>query len=1759
MEDLKRYLVSLPAALDFKEHGKVKVNVYKALYYAVSGQGKYAPLLFASLPPEELEHLKNYLWQPKVSRSKPFYKYVAKHAYTHPPNQTCGRPLLLGEPVYRCQECGYDDTCVICVHCFNRADHVGHSVMMYTSRRDSSGMCDCGDETAFVRPLNCNCQQAPPEPLPEELSLLIESTIRVVLDYILDVANFSVNTLPLVHRNINSRGEINVTSLQLSDFCSLPAATYGAVDANSDEWHLVLWNDENHDYPEAETGIRAASGVDDRTAKSIAMTVNSEGRAILRSAPNYADLLKPQRRAEVDGLVATIMSSRDYMREQIVGAMVSWLADVVAFSGNDSFREECRRILPKVLLEPGFEFSKVIPSEFFRIAAPESVVKQHFFENGLLFDGELLNLALTTLKPGVSLLSIMAPVHNILRAPFEVQLARSRIQYLLAFEIRLVANVRKKLIKSILPMLFVDAQNKATFCQQYIDVYPIVLTVLALSDREEQIASTNEIATQLFTCPKTNMWVVTSGKLGNILGPLSALIEEHSARKNESGLPNLVDIIVDIRSKREKSSIQRVISDAVNTFHHIVSKNNCTDIMNVFLMHDNLMLFLNFLKYFQGAMEIVRKYGDHVERELLESFYSFLQRAVPLYQLVSNICTTERVEENRVTKAALLTFEFLSQRNLRMKAPGIADFRVSKDPVSYMNPENAFFSYLLQNSNFEEVYNKIKSCKFPFVHVSDFSLRSIVLVSQVKVGFWIRNGISVSRQIIYYTDSFMNDVAYYRDFHLNQVAIMVDDPKVTLFNFLDRWELLSWYAGEVSHDKTVYDERFGFMCSQFVIFLYVLLTDRFFFDNSSSTKKNSHRVKNAICYALCEGPKAYSRLKTELSTSESDVDNFDELLLECANYQEPTGLTDFGMYRLKPELYDSLDPVNLHLDASKSETIMESLISNIAKAKKIDEKKVILKPDLYYAESSFVNKKIGEFTRTTEFAKLIYKLLQYSLDAKDEQFLPYILHLIHAVIIDDEQINGQNHLLESFITIPISDLLMTVADSTMASHIVLKADFLLDLFVSKDNRILESLIDCFGEEHVQSYKKRKVGLFESDAEKKKRQAEGRKARIMKKFAKQREQFMEQNKLENDDQGEVTDEQSKESLKCVICGEDENTEDTFGLLLCANKSSIFWKLRPEHKFAKHAFQDWDFVLKPEGDNVYPIGYPYSFMREDRVKLDGSVAFSCTHGMHYACFEEARRHHDQFPCPLCHAAHDNFIPRFLIDSKPFVGAESLDGEMQWVPYKELLLEIGEFKAQTLIKTMLSDEYLDEKGELKKSIDDVIPWGEILTIGKVQAFTHHEYERVIEFTTLLANTVRSQEMTTRLEGNKAFSNFLEQIPNSAKMLIRSMAQFSALSFAKYKSSFSGPNFDLKLPRTVYENMDSVFNEIVALFFQTDYSWHSLMRMGFAKLVATNFLTLDAEYIIKEPWNVMPYKQATENQLHWVKENLNKYRSKAYSDLDEEEEETIESRAAFFGMERSVLPFLRQCAIFTDILTSEQVDLSTFQSIDKFAKLKEEIENQEYPDSPDALCKALNLPKIEDILACMYKDQEIHPFEGSYYREFADIYYHPDKALVPLEYPGVIRLIDLPDDYQDCVTDRNTAIIDQKCNAICLLCGSYQKSSDIGQHSKICCEMPIFFKPISNTLEILIFIGANGIGIKIPAPYLTIHGEIKKERQPGKATLNRFRYNYLSKLWLNQGLYGFASRSLFGVRAVPRDPVELEEIFNEEIDSSEDEFDVW
>lgn len=1753
MDELKRYIVLLPQSLGFREERKVKVNLYKALYYALTGEGKYMDLLFSGIPKDELAALNDYAWPPKLNRTRPFYKYVTSSGYSHPEGLTCGRVLRENESVYRCSDCGYDDTCVICVHCFNRDDHIGHNVSVYQSRGDSGGMCDCGDDAAFLRKLNCACRNTDEDisELPDEFRSLMRETLIVVLNYILDVTNFSINTLPVIHRNINRRGKLRVTSKHISDFCALPSEVYGAEDVNSEEWYLVLWNDENHDYLEAETGIRAATGVTDERAKEIASEINTNGRAILKVSKVYTDLLKGQKLAEADGLVATIMTARDYMREVIVLNMFSWLADIASFSGNSAFREEAKRLVAELLLEPGFDFSKVLPVSFFQSESMD--LEREFFKNGLLYNGELLNLALTKLKPGITTKSLMKKCRDIFRPAIEEKLPFSRIQYLFAFEIRLVSAVRKKFTLLILPLFFTDAGTKARFCEQYIDIYPIAVTVLSLSDREEQLASTTAVCSQLFTCPRSNKWIVTSGKIGNIIGPVSELIEDHASKMNSSNYPNLIDVVVDVRSKREKSALQKTLSEAIESLNHIIHKNDELNILNVFLVHDNLVMLINLLKYFQGSMPIERKYGDHVERDMLEDFYSFLQKSLPILRMVLSVSKVEDVDKSLAAKAVILIVEFLSMRKINYSAHGVAEFRVSKEPVSFVNPINSLLSYILQDCGVENVSDVLKSLTHPFMIISDFSLRSIVLAAQIKIGFWIRNGVTVSRQASYYTET-MGDVSFFRDFFLNQVACVIDDPKETLLNFLDRWELLQWYTGEVKEDKTIYDDRFGFICEQFILFLYNLLTDRFYFDEDETEASRSYRIKKAISYALCDEPKAYTALKTALGPMALSK-NFDEYLYECADYNPPTGLYDSGIYRLKPSLYETLDPMSFLVDATKYLSVSGSLITNIAKNKKIDEKLVILKPEVYRCKSSFVNDEIGEFTRTKEFAKLVYKLLQVALDSLDELFLPHLLHLIHAVILDDEQVHGKDHLVDFFVSIPISDLLLSIAESSMSAEIVLKADFLLDEFVTRDERIMESLIDCFGEDHVQSYKKRKVGIFESESEKRKRLAEERKAAVMKKFARQREKFMKQNKIAEIEEDEANEEAVSCTRKCVACGEAESPDQLFGLLLCRTDSSIFWKVPEETQYRDLAFGDLDARAQPEAGKLYPPGYPYHLMLKNKnVNLSAVVGSSCAHGMHYKCYVRAQTLLKTFPCPLCHNLHDSFIPSMLVKDQ-VIPDKFLTDDPEITKYNRLLANYsGEkiFEISRLIfheEYFENDSYLDEFMELAVHTENHIP-------------TETKFR---DLSILIADTIRANEISTRLEGTQSLSNFMEEIPMNSKAMMRAMIQ-TRFFFHSVREMLIG---DLLLPimlQLINEtwdhqfHIDGQFNEVILLFFQANESLRTCMRVGFAKMVAITAYSLCRNFHTLLSGPPIKSRSLDDTTIGAMIIFLSSFE---WSDDDGTSTKEYSDQFAlnlYFAMERLLLPFLRQCVIFYDLLTCEVVGENELESLHSISNLKNMIESQPYMDSCELLCEVLKLPSLANLITGIVLEDESFEFEAG----ILDIHFNAkiisrlDYGILDLPYPGVIRLIDLPDDYNDCITDPQYGA---GVDSICLQCGTYLFSMSHVAHMKSCSFMPIYFSPSSNMLNVVIQISSNPFEIKIPAPYLTVHGEVKRDRLPGKATLNYYRYTYLSKLWLSQGLFGFVTRSLFGIRSSATMAPNMEDVgadieFDEE---SDDDFGFW
>lgn len=79
----------------------------------------------------------------------------------------CGSVWGNNDVAYRCRTCEHDQTCAICVPCFQNGDHKGHDYsIIYTG----GGCCDCGDVTAWKREGFCSKHKGAEQirPLPEE-------------------------------------------------------------------------------------------------------------------------------------------------------------------------------------------------------------------------------------------------------------------------------------------------------------------------------------------------------------------------------------------------------------------------------------------------------------------------------------------------------------------------------------------------------------------------------------------------------------------------------------------------------------------------------------------------------------------------------------------------------------------------------------------------------------------------------------------------------------------------------------------------------------------------------------------------------------------------------------------------------------------------------------------------------------------------------------------------------------------------------------------------------------------------------------------------------------------------------------------------------------------------------------------------------------------------------------------------------------------------------------------------------------------------------------------------------------------------------------------------------------------------------------------------------------------------------------------------------------------------------------------------------
>lgn len=151
----------------------------------------------------------------------------------------CGHIFKKGEGIYRCHDCGWDETCVLCTKCFRASSHENHNTSFHYSQ-GSGGCCDCGDPEAWKVPGSCTVHSVrePDDeiktPLPDELMDAIRKTIATVLEMI--ICTFD-----------NTPSDLSIPT----DLESLRKdSKFDKDQGSARQYSVILWNDESHSFAE---------------------------------------------------------------------------------------------------------------------------------------------------------------------------------------------------------------------------------------------------------------------------------------------------------------------------------------------------------------------------------------------------------------------------------------------------------------------------------------------------------------------------------------------------------------------------------------------------------------------------------------------------------------------------------------------------------------------------------------------------------------------------------------------------------------------------------------------------------------------------------------------------------------------------------------------------------------------------------------------------------------------------------------------------------------------------------------------------------------------------------------------------------------------------------------------------------------------------------------------------------------------------------------------------------------------------------------------------------------------------------------------------------------------------------------------------------------------------------------------------------------------------------------------------------------------
>lgn len=1352
--------------------------------------------------------------------------------------RNCGKGFDLGQPIYRCQECGMDDTCVLCFRCFNPDDHINHNVMVLSTNEKTSGICDCGDHDAWKKNLNCkaDCYSPDYESDPkykddceyfQNQKSYYEYLIGACLDYFIEV--FKSDHLLLPYLNLDFSKDF--TPKVLEDTAALSIKTDELSKNMHSGYFLVLFNDEYHTFSHVDA-VLCDLGFDAIESSYMSTSIDTKGFAVIYG-PNTFEFLYPMAKDfEEQQFTVKILTWNALVQMQLCSGVIAGIKSSLSIK-NPIFQKQFRLALADALTRQ----SNVSIEKVSRTICPSYICNSSFYD---MYHKRNKNIADSDIK--IELSSDLSHEckceykghesvghYNPITNTYRENPPTSRLQSILLFDVKLWKIFRHDVAQLYLSVLASDDLYKNIIADQYADIYASLVDIVAYLDREPQLTLMKECTTQMFSNRSIVDHLSSNDGLSKIIWTAATIFDDFCAEND--GFFLFKKPVVFNASK----GFHVAFKQSLYALETILA--NVGDLEKVF-KPDCLFGIFCLLQRFNGAYKLRRKKGEHVLRED-QFFITYVEYTMSLYTVIDNINKllndspfSSMLEEGLLMFLAHfkdVKFETIDYKLENGQTMEILAKLPHLDRVSYMNPLHTLLGTMLTYYPFEKISTLLDN-ESHLMKITEDPMMTLSLYSQASVGLWVRNGLSVVHQLQFYRDQ-LRSSAYLIDIYLNQLALMLN-PLRGIASFFYKWGFLDASKLEFKNKNDEYDDKNDLMLNNMISMLYLMISERNKFLPASGKQREEELFRANIVYVLLNAPIKYSYF-SELFNDHPLYHTLDDVLNEVAEYQAPKGMHGEGTFSLKKRLYDEIDMISVFGSGSGGFTTVES-VSKVIGAKKDDG--FVIEPKLReYEDLQEGVLKFSSFADEHVFTNCLEQCLSIATATLSVDLSLSVLHLIHGIILDNRMFtNDKNFIPNSLKTNKIYNNIFKLGYLCDTNKFVKsKAIKVLRLFMSSEGSyITEHLRASFFVENLEEKldeltgrRKSVINDQEASVAQKKLLIKKRQDALLSKFKKNQEIFL---KMQNDE-GLVSDndyDMDHDEEKTIICSscQETNDDDIFVVPCFVDNTPAIRPLNVNCDFGNK----WK-NSRNDGSNFYipsastSSGCDYGFDK---------AVISCNHPIHFYCLKKYLRQSGQqlfedylpyFCCPVCQSLSNLVVPMFD-NHLPKETDEPVD------LFSDKLIPEGSIKLSHDDKKlkMVNDHIMHQFFQRS-------PYDNSRLSAEERSTVDNNYS-MFALSNALANSVSMLEVSTRLsdEPYLDFLNFNERHYKTLKLLGEAIASYRENNLHLGYNYFASNNI---------ANANRAFQYVVDRYFLSEDSLETSLIFAFNQVYEKSFYLVAAK----------------------------------------------------------------------------------------------------------------------------------------------------------------------------------------------------------------------------------------------------------------------------------------------------------------------------